>query len=360
MYSRLHDLRAGMTGASLDALLVTGRENIYYLSGFTGSAGALLVIADTHLLASDFRYTSQAALEAPEWPFMQVDGPLLPALRARLADTGVASVGYDASNLTLAQYAQLGGDDPALPFRLYPEPGLLTAMRLLKSPEELARMRAAVALTDAACADLLERVRVGITERELALSAEWFMRTHGAARVAFDIIVAAGPRSALPHAQPTDRPLRAGDLLVIDMGAELDHYCADMTRTVAVAEAPPRAREIYRTCRQAQQAGVDGIRAGMTGHDADRLCRAVIEDAGYGEYFGHGTGHGVGLAVHEEPRLRPGVKTVLPAGAAVTIEPGIYLPEFGGVRIEDLVVLTADGCEVLTAAPKPEELLVCG
>ncbi|HOS42244.1 MAG TPA: Xaa-Pro peptidase family protein, partial [Armatimonadota bacterium] len=265
MCSRLHDLRTRLASASLDALLVTGREDIYYLSGFTGSAGALLVTADARLLVSDFRYTGQAALEAPDWPFRQADGPLFPALRARLAEAGVATVGYDATQVTLAQYAQLGGDDPALPFRLCPEPGLLTAMRLVKSPAELARMRAAAALTDAACADLISRVRAGVTERELALGAEWFMRTHGATRVAFDLIVAAGPRSALPHAQPTDRPLQAGDLLVIDLGAELDHYCADLTRTVAVAAALPRARALYRLCRQAQQAGVEGIRAGMTG-----------------------------------------------------------------------------------------------
>jgi Xaa-Pro aminopeptidase len=360
MASRLAALRTRLTDAALDALLVTGRDDIYYLSGFSGSAGALLVTAETHLLASDFRYTLQADQEAPDWPFTQVDGPLYPALRRLIADTGARTVGYDAGQLTVAQYHQLGGDDVTVPYHLTPEPGLLTALRLVKTPAELAHIRAAVAVTDAAYADLLSRVRIGVSERELALGAEWYMRTHGAERMAFDIIVAAGPHSALPHAQPGARTLQPGDMVVVDMGAEVAHYCADMTRTFAVAEAPVRAQEIYRICRQAQQAGVDGVRAGITGGEADRLVRAVIEDAGYGDAFGHGTGHGVGLAVHEEPRLRPGIETVLPAGAAVTIEPGIYLPEFGGVRIEDLVALTDTGCEVLTAAPKPIELPVYG
>ncbi len=360
MSPRLETLRAHLADSILDALLVTGPADIYYLSGFSGSAGALVITADRHLLASDFRYILQAGQEAPDWPFLRVDGPLLPALRAWLADAGVATVGYAADHLTMAQYRHLGGDDPELSYRLLPEPGLLTAMRLVKEPEELARIREAVRVTDGAYADLLTRVHVGVTEHELALGAEWYMRTHGAESVAFDIIVAAGPRSALPHAQPGDRPLQPGDLVVVDMGARVAHYCADMTRTFAVAEAQPKAAEIYRVTWEAQMAGVQGLHAGMTGGDADRLTRDVIAAAGYGAYFGHGTGHGVGIDIHEEPRLRAGAETVLPAGAAVTVEPGIYLPDYGGVRIEDLVVLTDDGAEILTAADKPAALPVYG
>lgn len=358
MTPRLEQLRARLADAALDALLVTGAADIYYLCGFSGSAGALVVTADQCLLASDFRYLLQAGQEAPDWPFLRVDGPLLPALAGWLADAGAATVGYQADQLTVAQFRQLGEAAPSLDWQ--PEPGLLTAMRLVKDAAELDAIRAAVRVTDGAYADLVARVRVGVTERELALGAEWYMRTHGAEAAAFDIIVAAGARSALPHAQPGDRPLQPGDLVVVDMGARVAHYCADMTRTFAVAEAQPKAAEIYRVTWEAQMAGVRGIRAGMTGGAADALTRDVIAAASYGDYFGHGTGHGVGIDIHEEPRLRKGSETVMPAGAAVTIEPGIYLPDYGGVRIEDLVVLTDTGAEVLTAAEKPADLPVYG
>ena len=358
--SRLTRTRAEMRERGLAALLVTKRENVCYLSGFTSEDAALLVTDDSQCLLTDFRYLLQAAQEAPGWTIVRVEHALLATIREQLSALGPVRIGIDPDHLTLAAYRSLGGDDPTAGYTLHPAPRLLEQFRLVKSPEELAHIRAAVALTDAALAHLLPHIRPGVTERELALEAEWYMRRHGADAVAFEVIVAAGARGALPHAVPGDTAVRAGDLVVIDMGARVAQYCADMTRTVAVGHATPLAREIYRITLDAQLAGLAGIHAGMTGREADRLVRDVIVAAGYGDAFGHGTGHGVGLEIHEAPRLNRTATDVLPAGAAVTVEPGIYLPEVGGVRIEDLVVVTETGATPLTAAPKPAELPVVG
>ena len=358
--SRLVQIRTEMQARGLTALLVTKYENILYLSGFNSADGALLITEDRQWLLTDFRYLLQAEQEAPEWPVIRIEHALIEAARHLLEEIAPAQVGYDPDHLTVASFLQLGGNDARIPYVLVPTAGIVEQFRSIKSPEEIAAIREAVALTDAALAHLLALARPGITERELALEAEVFMRAHGADGVAFDIIVAAGPHSALPHAVPGPRTLTAGDLVVVDMGARYAHYCADMTRTFAVADATPQQREIYRVCLDAQLAGVAGIHAGMTGRDADTVVREVIEAAGYGDYFGHGTGHGVGLEIHESPRLRRTSEELLPVGAAVTIEPGIYLPDVGGVRIEDLVVLTESGLTVLTASPKPAELPVVG
>lgn len=359
MASRLMRLRAAMRERDIPALLVSQHENILYLSGFTGSAGMLVVTTERACLCTDFRYWQQAAQESPEWELVRVETALLPTMRELLDSLPERTIGFEADHLSVAQHRQLTAADTPVTFTLVPAPALVESLRLVKEADELARIRRAVQLTDATYAHLLSIIAVGVSEYELALEAEWYMRRHGADAVAFDIIVAAGPRSALPHAAPGARTLAPGDLLVIDMGARVERYCADLTRTLAVAEATPLAQEIYRICWTAQCAGETGIHAGMTGREADALVRAVIADAGYGDNFGHGTGHGVGLEVHEAPRLSRMSDDVLPVGAAVTIEPGIYLP-IGGVRIEDLVVVTEDGVDVLTAAPKPEFLPVYG
>jgi Xaa-Pro aminopeptidase len=355
MHSRLERLRASLADRDLPALLVSHPANIYYLSGFTGSSGVLLVTADEIALISDFRYTLQAAAEAPAWRFVQSLHPPLVAAREELVSLGVPRVGFDDADVSVQHYHTLADDAP---YALEPARGLVETLRLHKDADELARIREAVAITDGAYAHVCALARPGVTERTLALEAEWYMRTHGAQAAAFDIIIAAGAHAALPHAQPRDVALAPGDLVVVDMGARTRHYCADMTRTFAVAHATDTAREIYRACLAAQLAGLTRIHAGMTGREADAVVRDTIADAGYGDYFGHGTGHGVGVQVHEAPRLsRTSEDTLLP-GMAITVEPGIYLPDMGGVRIEDLVVLTDTGLEVLTGAPKPAELPV--
>jgi Xaa-Pro aminopeptidase len=229
---------------------------------------------------------------------------------------------------------------------------LVETLRAVKEPDELARIRAATALADSAFERLLRESMVGRTERELALALENHMRQRGAERVSFDTIVAAGAHGALPHAQPRDVEIREGDLVVIDWGAQLDGYCSDCTRTVAAADPGTEAQNVYELVLEAQLAGLDAVRPGRGGRDVDQMAREVIASSGYGEQFGHGLGHGVGLAVHERPTLSTRSDDELEAANVVTVEPGVYLPHRFGVRIEDLVVVTDDGREILTSAPK--------
>jgi len=348
-----------MDALDLPALLVTGREHLFYLAGFTGSTGVLVVTASRRIFITDFRYVLQVGRESPDWELVKVEQTLRASVRDTLAGLGLPIIGFEPEQLTVAQYRQYGGDDLSLPYALAPAPNLVEELRLTKEAGEVEAIRAAARLTDDTYVHLLARVAPGVTEYELALEAEWFMRQHGA-ETAFDIIVAAGEHGAQPHAQPGSRPLAVGDLVVVDMGARLDHYCADLTRTFAVADAGEVAREIYHICLRAQLAGLHGIRAGMSGRDADAIVREAIEREGYGEYFGHGAGHGVGVEVHEAPRLSRSSEDMLPARSVVTVEPGIYLPEVGGVRIEDLCLVTEQGVEILSDAPKPADLPIYG
>lgn len=359
MNNRLRKLRALMAERELDALLVSKAENIYYLSGFSGSSAALVITQNDSIIISDFRYRLQIAEEAPDWVLVEATNSLVVACCDLLNKLAVKCIGFESAVMCFQEYGQIS-ENLAGTQQFSPCSGIIEELRLVKENGELQAIRHAVQITDEACAHAMSLARPGVTEKELALAAEWRMRQLGAERVAFDIIVATGERGALPHAQPSERTLAAGDLVVMDMGAMVDHYCADMTRTFAVAHADERAQEIYRICARAQMAGVNGIHAGMAGNDADALVRKVIDDAGYADCFGYGTGHGVGLEIHEAPRASISYTQVIPAGATLTIEPGIYLPGFGGVRIEDLVVVHEQGTEILTGAPKPQELPVLG
>lgn len=360
MSTRVSRIRSRMRDQHLQALMITKPENIYYLSGFSGSSGALVITEDQQYLVSDFRYVSQAAAESPDWTFFLVRSSIVEAIRDLLCELGVRTVGFEPEHLTVALFHQLANSDSPLPYQLLPTEQIVESLRMIKEPEEIERIREAVRITDDTLAHVQTIMTPGVTERELAMEAEWQMRQRGADGAAFSIIVASGAHSALPHAQPGERKLAPGDLVVIDMGARYQHYCADMTRTFAIGHASDTAREIYQVCLEAQLAGVADITAGMSGCEADRIVRDVIEAAGYGEYFGHGTGHGVGLEIHEAPRLSRIAEQPLPVGAAVTIEPGIYLPDIGGVRIEDLALVTDTGMHVLTGAPKPTALPIIG
>lgn len=364
MESRIERLRARMKTLGLPAMLITKFEHCLYLSGFHGSSpleleAALVITDDQQLLITDFRYLLQAEAEAPAWSLVQVTERLPNTVRQVLADLHLPTVGFEPDHLSVALYQQFGGAGDAA-YTLTPAPGLLEALRLVKDRDELEAVRQAVHLTDLAYLRVLELARPGVTESELALAAEWTMRQGGADGVAFEIIVAAGEHSALPHAKTGPTALKRGDLVVVDMGARYANYCADMTRTFALGDASDTARAIYRLCYEAQVTGTQQIRAGMTGREADGLVRDVIARGGYAEAFGHGTGHGVGLEIHEAPRLSRFADQELPVGALITIEPGIYLPGVGGVRIEDLCVLTANGVEILTGTDKPAELPVYG
>lgn len=357
MDHRLTRLREALAAADLPAVLVSAPANRRYLSGFTGSYGWLLVTPAEAILFTDGRYTLRAAREAPGVAVREVVNPgrpFPPMLAEAAAELGLARVAFEAAHMTVAEHGALAralGEG----VELVPAEGLVEPLREQKDQAELATLRRAIAITDAAFTAVVERLTPATTERQAAWMLEMAMRVGGADEVAFPIIVAAGPNGAMPHATPGDEALGSGRPVVIDMGARLGGYHADLTRTIVLGEPDARFREIYAIVLGAQQAALAGLRPGLQAHAADALARDVIAAAGYGEQFGHGLGHGVGLNIHEGPALRrsaTGSSAPLRPGMVTSVEPGIYLEGWGGVRIEDLAVVTEGGCEVLSRAPK--------
>lgn len=349
---RLSLLRARMSAAGLPALLVTDAVNRRYLSGFTGSAGWLLVTATSAVLITDFRYEEQAQAEAAGWSVVVYRQPdrSETVLARILAEEGIAALGFDPDAVSVTAHGRLAEALGGVELR--PAPQLVTALRAVKDEGELALIRRAVAVAEEAFARLLPLVRPGRSERELALELEFLMRRLGAEAAAFDVIVVSGPRSSLPHGRPGERRIAPGDLVTFDFGARVGGYHSDVTRTLVVGKADARQREVYEVVRAAQAAALAAVREGVKAGEVDCAARAVIGAAGYGERFGHSTGHGLGLEVHEFPTLAPNREDRLAAGMVVTVEPGVYIPGWGGVRIEDTVIVTASGCEVLCRTPK--------
>jgi Xaa-Pro aminopeptidase len=347
--ARLERVTAALAARELDALLVTGLPNVRWLTGFTGSNALVVVPREgTPRFLTDFRYLSQAREQVGDAFAHEIATDLL----EQLTKDGAAPagrVGFDDAQVTVKQHARLAEAG----LELVPAGGLVEDLRQVKEPAELDAIRAAARLADAAFSEVvLDRPVVGRTERELALDLEVAMRRRGADAVSFPPIVAAGAHGALPHASPRDVPIPAGTLVVIDWGAELDGYASDCTRTVATGDPDPRDREVYELVLAAQLAALAAVRPGPLGKEVDAVARAVIDDAGHAEHFGHGLGHGVGIEVHEGPRLSRLGDTALAPGMVVTVEPGVYVPGQVGVRIEDLVAVTADGHEVLSTLPK--------
>ena len=329
-------------------------EDVRYLSGFRGDAGWLWVTGDDAALLTDSRFWVQAEEEAPDFRLVRVTGRSAAECLAEAArEAGVTGLGFDPEHLSHAAYREWRKALPGI--RLVALPGLAGRLRLRKDAGEVEAIRRAAHLTDACFASWLAEVRPGAVEADLALDLEVRMRRAGAEGVAFPPIVAGGPRGAMAHAIPGPHALRAGDMVVVDVGCRLDGYCSDMTRTVFVpgAEPDPEARHIWDVAARALEAGLEAVRPGRSGVEVDAAARAVIAAAGYGEGFGHGLGHGVGLAVHEGPRLSPRAdpRAPIPEGAVVTVEPGIYLPGRFGVRLEQLVVVRRGGAELLSLSP---------
>ncbi len=346
---RVDRIRQRLATEGIDALLVTAPPNLRYLSGFTSPDAELLVSADQALLLTDFRYYEQTEREAPDWVLFKVEQPLPAAFAEAVERVGAQRVAFESTHLTYSLYQELAATEGV---ELVPAKGWVEEMRAVKTPAEIALIRRAVAISDAAIAALPQMLRPGMSEKALAWELEAYMRTHGADELAFPIIVASGPNGAMPHAVPGERPLVPGEPIVLDLGARVEGYCSDLTRTVTIGRPDDRLEEIYGIVLAAQQTAEAGIRAGLTGKEADAIARQVIADAGYGDAFGHGLGHGVGLQVHERPGAGPRGEDRLEPGMVVTVEPGIYLPGWGGVRIEDLVVVTDIGIEILTTATK--------
>jgi len=355
---RVARLSGRLAPAGCDALLVTHLTNIRYLTGFTGSAGLLLVGDDELTFVTDGRYEEQAAgeLAAAGVGAELVIGRTAALQRAALIEraAGTRRIGLEAEHVSWADQRRYATEwFPTA--ELVPASGLVEGLRVVKDDGEVARIEAACTIADAALAAVAPRLEEGPTEAAFALELDTEMRRRGADDLSFETIVAAGRNGSRPHHTPSTRPIERGDLVVIDFGALVDGYHSDMTRTIAVGG--PGALDATQTrmvkvVRESQAAGVAAVRAGASARDVDAACRQVIEAAGWGDAFVHGTGHGVGLDIHEDPKVSWAADGTLAAGHVVTVEPGVYLPGHGGVRIEDTVVVTEHGCRTLTRAPK--------
>ena len=352
---RLAHLRSRIADLELDAFLVSDPLNRLYLSGFTGSSGFLLVTQTDAVLVTDFRYVEQAAREASSYRIHRTRSgqPWLPEVAACL---GVIRLGFEADHMSVTAHttytSSLEESDDVDDVHLEPTSGVIESIRGVKDAGELALVARAVRLADEAMASASSVLEAGITEAQIAWHIEQELRRLGAEGPAFDIIVAAGPNGALPHHRADDTVVEHGDAVVIDMGALYGHYRSDLTRTFPVGKPDDKFASIYGIVLQAQQTAIDGARSGMTGEEVDALARDVISEAGFGEEFGHGLGHGVGLAVHEHPMVVPRSGDVIENGMVFTVEPGIYISGWGGVRIEDMVVMENGRVRVLTASPK--------
>jgi len=348
---RIAHLQAGIRKQSLDSLLVTSPHDWYYLTGFTGEAGVLLVEARGVTLITDGRFTVQAKEESPGLKvelqrecLYRTCGELLKRRRRR-------RVGFDAGQLTVAQMGSLKKATTGA-VRLLDAGGMVLSLRTVKDAAELVAMRKAAALADQVMQAAMRLLKPGVRELEIADEIEYRMRKRGASGSAFESIVAFGERAALPHARPTAKRLKKGQLVVLDLGAILDRYCSDITRTVFVGTAPAKVRLWYHAVLEAQAAAIDAVAAGRTCGDVDAAARGVLAAHRLDQYFVHSTGHGLGLEVHENPRVAKGQKTLLASGNVVTIEPGVYVPGVGGIRIEDDVAVHRSGNEVLTRASR--------
>lgn len=355
---RLERLRARLAELNIAALLVSQPENRRYLSGFTGSAGWLLITPTLAQIITDSRYYEQVAAQAPAFALVKQNKTFKDAFRQAVRAAGAKTIAFESHNVSVAQLRDmeeaLKGPRGGASATMVATTDVVEPLRAVKEESEIAAIARAAEITDQALAAALPGFKAGMTELEASWEIERRMRELGAQGTAFELIVAAGPNSALPHARPGERRLQLGQPIVLDIGARVDGYASDMTRTICLGKETPRFHKIYGIVLEAQQAALKAIKAGVTGKEVDGIARAIISNAGYGPKFGHSLGHGVGLAIHESPLLS--FRTVVPKpllpGMVVTVEPGIYLPGWGGVRIEDSVVVTEDGARILTHSPK--------
>jgi len=354
MSERLLKLRQKLAEKELDGILISQPENRRYLSGFDGSAGLLLITGSESLLATDFRYTAQARGQSPDFQVVQTKGELQEWFPGLVSDLKLRRLGFEAEHLSLATYQRMieAAKAQSSQIQFVPVQDLVEQIRAIKEARELELIAEAVKLADQALEHISNFIRPGMKEKEVSGEVERFLRENGSESLPFETIVASGPRSALPHAKPTERPIQTGEPIVVDIGARLEGYCSDLTRTFYLGDADSTFARVYDIVLGAQFVALATLEAGMSGEQADRLARTVIEEAGYGTDFGHSLGHGVGLAPHEEPRLAPKASGKLSDSMVFTIEPGIYIVGWGGVRIEDMVVLEKGKPRLLSQVPK--------
>jgi Xaa-Pro aminopeptidase len=358
--ARRATVAAGLAGRKLDALLVAFSPNLRYLTGFTGSNGNLLLTPERAILFTDPRYTMQAASEC-DCTVRIAKGQLSKAVLNAIARMKLRRIGYEPARITCDIFGSL---KEKLPMRASLEPivepaaGWIEELRMVKSAGEIERIRISVETNSRAFEQAVARIKPGMKESDLAAELEYRMRRNGAEKPSFETIVAGGARSAWPHAQPTSNQLKQGDLVIVDMGAMQEGYASDMTRMLFLGSPGAKVKQTYRAVLEAQLAAIDAVKAGVKGSAVDAAARNVLKGYGLDGAFIHSTGHGLGLEIHEGPRIGKRGKTKLQAGMAITIEPGVYLEGFGGIRIEDTVVVTESGCQVLT--PTSKELRVVG
>ena len=355
MKERVEGLVAQFPEKDLDGVLISAPENRRFLSGFSGSAGYLFITKDNAVLVTDSRYTEQAGNQSPDFEVKQVKGGwgwLVDELKA----SGAKKVGFESQDMSVSSYNGLidaiKGDSSLGGVSLIPAPGLAENQRIIKDQEELVALQKAIDASDLAMDQVCPAITPGMTEKEVAWKMEMAMRDFGADTISFDTIVAAGPNGAMAHHQPSDYVIKHGDPIVIDMGAKVGGYCSDLSRSIAVGEADETFKKIYDIVLGAQLTAINTVKVGMTGEECDSLSRDVIAEAGYGDNFGHSLGHGVGLFIHENPRVGPRSPDILEVNTVFTVEPGIYLTGWGGIRIEDIVILREDGAVPLSKATK--------
>ncbi|MDI9442141.1 MAG: aminopeptidase P family protein [Firmicutes bacterium] len=345
---RVRRIREQLSAHGADVFLCTNPVNRRYLTGFTGSAGTAWISADRQIIMTDFRYIEQVKAESPDWELVRIEN-LNETLKTLIDENDIGKIAFEADNVTVQRLEQW---KEKLEVEFIPVSGWVEELRSIKTEQEIENIRQAAKIGDQAFAELLPKIRSGVSEIEIALELEFLMRRAGASGMSFSPIIASGPQSALPHARPSERILMYGDFVVFDFGCIVNGYCSDMTRTIVIGEPEEQHLLIYDLVLKAQLESLAAVAPGRKGSEIDAIARDIITDAGYGEYFGHGLGHSLGLEIHESPRLSKADHTVLQPGMVVTVEPGVYLPGFGGVRIEDLVVVREDGHEVLTSTFK--------
>lgn len=343
-----------MENLKIDAMLISNLYNIRYMSGFVGSNGMLYISQTKQVLITDFRYIEQAEKQAPNYEIVNQGNDGLIKTVMKLAEKdNVRYIGFESVHTNYSTFLELNAYDN---FKLIPTKDVVEDFRRIKSPEEIERLRKAESIGDIAFSHIISLINLeyqnGLTENDIALELERIMRKNGASGTSFSSIVAAGAKSSLCHAVPGNKVLNHGDFVVMDFGCIYEGYCSDMTRTIVIGEATKEQRKIYDTVLNAQLAALAAIKPGKTGFEIDKVARDFIKEAGYGDYFGHGLGHSTGLEIHENPRFSVLDQTILEPGMIMTVEPGIYVPNLGGVRIEDLVVITESGIENLTKSPK--------
>jgi len=348
--NRIEKIREIITDSDYDSLLIDSNVNRFYLTNFTGSSGRVLFTPKEQYFITDFRYTEQARKQTSGYQIKEFNQDILESINEILKDDGVKKLGFEAKSVNYYHFNEYKNKFDNI--ELIPTEDLIKNMRMYKEEKEIKLIKKAIEISDKGFKHILEFIKPGLTEKEVALELEYYQKKMGGDKIAFDFIVASGKRSSMPHGVASDKIIKENDIVTIDFGTYYKGYCSDMTRTFVVGKASSKQREIYNVVLKAQLTVIDQIKAGMSGVEVDKIARDIIKEAGYGDNFGHGLGHGIGVEVHEGPTVSYRSKDMIKENCVVTDEPGIYIKDWGGVRIEDDLLINKDGCEVLNSSPK--------